>query len=104
MDECFNDECHEDVMTENTETALVPTNGLTDGALVLQDRVNALERFEETAETELMDLTLRANHPEWCAGIKDMRRELQNQITLIGVLAGLCLGVALCMATVVLVA
>ena len=53
-----------------------------------RERARADELFKRMVRVEQV-----AAHPEFTPGFKEERRRMWNQINLIGVLAGLCLGV-----------
>lgn len=65
-------------------------------------RLRIPEREMAVTQAGLADVRKIAEPPESTAGIRELRRQLQNQVTLIGVLSALCLGLTVSFVTVVL--
>lgn len=65
-------------------------------------RLRVEERTLAVTQSRLNDVERTANHPEFTVGIKEMRKQLQNQITLIGLISALCLGLTISFITVMI--
>ena len=65
-------------------------------------RLRIGEKTLAVTQSRLDDVERTANHPEFTVGIKEMRKQLQSQITLIGLISALCLGLTISFITVMI--
>lgn len=74
-----------------------------DDLKAVDTRLRVQEKAMAVTQSKLGDVERTANHPEFTVGIKELRKQLQNQIALIGVLSALCLGLTISFMTVLIV-